>query len=58
MASSPAVVNDVVYFGSGDGTVYAMNAGTGAKLWSYIPMLQSYRTDQILYVRVAVISEP
>ena len=32
--SSPAVVNGVVYFGSGDGNVYALNASTGAKLWS------------------------
>src|SRR5258706_3269165 len=32
--SSPAVVNNVVYIGSGD-TVYAFNAKTGAKLWSY-----------------------
>jgi outer membrane protein assembly factor BamB len=33
--SSPAVVNGVVYIGSFDGNVYALNAGTGAKLWSY-----------------------
>jgi outer membrane protein assembly factor BamB len=33
--SSPAVVNGVVYFGSGDGNVYALNVSTGAKLWSY-----------------------
>ena len=32
---SPAVVNGVVYFGSDDGNVYALNASTGAKLWSY-----------------------
>jgi outer membrane protein assembly factor BamB len=32
--SSPAVVNGVVYFGSDDGNVYALNASTGAKLWS------------------------
>jgi outer membrane protein assembly factor BamB len=25
----------VVYLGSGDGNVYALNASTGAKLWSY-----------------------
>jgi outer membrane protein assembly factor BamB len=31
--SSPAVVNGVVYFGSDD--LYALNAGTGAKLWNY-----------------------
>ena len=33
--SSPAVANGVVYFGSGDGNIYALNASTGAKLWSY-----------------------
>jgi PQQ enzyme repeat len=31
--SSPAVANGVVYVGSGD--VYALNARTGAKLWTY-----------------------
>ena len=33
--SSPAVANNVVYIGSDNGNVYAFNAGTGAKLWSY-----------------------
>jgi outer membrane protein assembly factor BamB len=33
--SSPAVVNGVVYFGSGDSNVYALDASTGGKLWSY-----------------------
>ncbi len=33
--SSPAVVNGVVYVGSYDGNVYAFNAVTGAKLWSF-----------------------
>jgi outer membrane protein assembly factor BamB len=32
--SSPAVVNGVIYFGSDDGNVYALNASTGATLWS------------------------
>src|SRR5208282_713818 len=35
VASSPAVANGVVYVGSNDGNVYALNASTGAKLWSY-----------------------
>ena len=35
LISSPAVVNGVVYFGSNDFNVYALNASTGAKLWSY-----------------------
>ena len=33
--SSPAVANGVVYVGSEDGHLYALNAKTGAKLWSY-----------------------
>jgi outer membrane protein assembly factor BamB len=35
--SSPAVANGVVYVGSDDDNVYALNARTGAKLWSYTP---------------------
>jgi outer membrane protein assembly factor BamB len=35
VVSSPAVVDGVVYIGSGDYNVYALNADTGAKLWSY-----------------------
>ena len=35
MDSSPAVVNGVVYIGSDDGNVYALNASTGAMLWSF-----------------------
>lgn len=33
--SSPAVVDGVVYVGSGDGNVYALNASSGVKLWNY-----------------------
>lgn len=33
--SSPALVNGVIYFGSGDGNVYALNATTGALIWMY-----------------------
>ena len=35
MISSPAVANGVVYVGSADGTLYALNASTGARLWGY-----------------------
>ena len=35
MLSSPAVANGVVYVASSSGKVYALNAQTGAKLWSY-----------------------
>ena len=33
--SSPAVANGVVYFGSVDDNVYALNAATGAEQWTY-----------------------
>lgn len=33
--SSPAVAKGTLYVGSYDGNVYALNATTGAKLWSY-----------------------
>jgi len=33
--SSPAVSNGVVYIGSGDLSIYALDAATGAKIWSY-----------------------
>jgi outer membrane protein assembly factor BamB len=34
--SSPAVANGVAYVGSLDGNLYALNAITGALLWSYV----------------------
>jgi outer membrane protein assembly factor BamB len=33
--SSPAVANGVVYVGSDDDNVYALNASTGALVWKY-----------------------
>jgi len=33
--SSPAVANGVVYVGSDDGNIYALNTRSGSKLWSY-----------------------
>lgn len=33
--SSPAITDGVVYFGSGDGNVYALDAGTGALKWKF-----------------------
>jgi len=33
--SSPAVADGVVYMGSDDGNLYALNATTGALLWKY-----------------------
>ena len=33
--SSPTVVNGVVYIGSDDRSVYALNASTGTELWRF-----------------------
>jgi outer membrane protein assembly factor BamB len=33
--SSPAVANGIVYIGANDGNLYALNATTGAVLWSF-----------------------
>lgn len=33
--ATPAVANGVVYFGSYDHNIYALNASTGALLWQY-----------------------
>jgi outer membrane protein assembly factor BamB len=33
--SSPAVLNGTVYYGSGDGNVYAVNASTGVLQWKF-----------------------
>ncbi len=33
--TAPAVVDGVVYIGSDDHNVYALNSTTGAKLWNY-----------------------
>jgi outer membrane protein assembly factor BamB len=33
--SSPAVWNGAVYFGSGDGNIYALDAATGKELWRF-----------------------
>ena len=36
MTRPPAVANGVVFTGSADGNMYALDAATGAKLWSFI----------------------
>ena len=35
LLSSPAIANGVVYFGSGDGNVYALDAATGEAKWTF-----------------------
>jgi outer membrane protein assembly factor BamB len=36
IVSSPAVFDDIVYFGSRDNKIYAFNGRTGAPLWKYL----------------------
>ena len=36
MASSPAVANGLVFAGSYDGKMYAVNASSGGLVWSYL----------------------
>jgi outer membrane protein assembly factor BamB len=52
--SSPAVVSGVVYVGSFDNNVYALDARTGAKLWSYTTGAGVYSSpavaDGVVYV--------
>ncbi|MGA8493080.1 MAG: PQQ-binding-like beta-propeller repeat protein [Terriglobales bacterium] len=38
--ASPAVADGVVYIGSNDGNLYALNASTGAKLWNFTTKLE------------------
>jgi eukaryotic-like serine/threonine-protein kinase len=46
--SSPAVANHVVYVGSEDGNVDALNAATGAKLWSYTTSNQVFASPVVV----------
>ncbi len=45
--SSPAVANGVVYVGSVNGTVYALDAKTGAKVWNYATGDQIYSSPAV-----------
>lgn len=45
--SSPAIWQGKVYFGSGDGNVYALDAATGQLVWSF-------RTDNVVHSSPAV----
>lgn len=45
--SSPALWNGTVYFGSGDGNVYALDAATGAKRWAF-------RTGDVVHASPAI----
>jgi outer membrane protein assembly factor BamB len=45
--SSPAIAGGVVYFGSGDGNVYALDAATGSEKWKF-------RTGDVVHASPAV----
>jgi eukaryotic-like serine/threonine-protein kinase len=47
--SSPAVVNGKVYFGSGDGNIYAVTADTGIELWKV-------QTKDVVHASPAVVN--
>ena len=65
---SPAVANGVVYVGSEDGLVYALNAATGTELWSFTtgqivlssPAVAMQKAPNILHTWMAIdpIPEP
>lgn len=46
--SSPAVWNGAVYFGSGDGNVYALDAATGALKWKF-------KTGDVVHASPAIV---
>jgi outer membrane protein assembly factor BamB len=48
------VANGVVYVGSDNGNVYALNASTGSKLWSYTTGRSPYSTSSPAVVNGAV----
>lgn len=48
LVSSPAVSNGIVYFGSYDSNVYAVNGSTGAKLWTYTTGNRVYSSPAVV----------
>jgi len=48
--SSPAIAGGTVYFGSGDGNVYALDAGSGALRWKF-------HTDNVVHASPAVAND-
>ncbi len=54
VGSSPAVADGVVYVGSGDNNVYALNASTGAYLWQYTTGAGVYSSPTVAYGAVYV----
>ena len=55
--SSPAVANGVVYIGSNDGYVYALNAATGVQIWSFNTFYEPYSSPAVVNGVVYVADE-
>lgn len=54
--SAPAVVGGVVYAGSDDGHLYALDAASGARLWSFTASSALYSSPAVSYGLVFVAS--
>ena len=46
--SSPAILNGVLYVGSLDGNIYALNATNGAKIWNYTTSGQVFPSPAVV----------
>jgi parallel beta-helix repeat protein len=57
ITSSPAVADGIVYVGSADGYLYAVNAETGKKLWSFW-IGSGVNSPTLAFGKVFVTSEP
>lgn len=53
--SSPAVSHDLLYVGSGDWNLYALNAHTGALVWKYQTLSEIYSSSPAVYNGVVYI---
>jgi len=54
--SSPVVADGIVFVGSNDGNVYALNQHTGAKVWNYTTGSPVYSSPAVAYGKVYVAS--
>jgi outer membrane protein assembly factor BamB len=54
VCSSPAVFNGILYIGSGDWNVYALNAATGALIWNYTTNAPVYSSPAVADGKVYV----
>ena len=52
--SSPAIMNDMVYFGALDGKVYCLDAENGAPIWSFTTGAAVYSSPAVAYDKVYV----